>query len=260
MWKWECSQQPKGVIVIIHGAGEHHGRYGWLRKQWQQAGFHIVMGDLPGQGKTRGKRGHIDSFNQYIETVYEWYKEAALCGLPVYLIGHSMGGLISIRTLMEKRMEIHGVILSSPLLKLAEEPPKYKTMASKALHRLLPSVTAPSGLKTHLVTRNEEIREAYLIDELRVTKVSLRWYQEILKAMTLAKRNVSDFPNVPLLLLQAGDDRIVNSEAAKFWFDQLQTSEKWFKEWDGLFHELFNEPERDDVFRYAKTFVELHLT
>lgn len=75
MWKWEVTE-PRGVVVMVHGAGEHHGRYEWLAKKWNEHGFDVIMGDLPGQGKTRGRRGHIQSFGQYLDAVEEWLDAA----------------------------------------------------------------------------------------------------------------------------------------------------------------------------------------
>ncbi|ARK31789.1 alpha/beta hydrolase [Halalkalibacter krulwichiae] len=260
MWKWEVAD-PRGIVVVVHGAGEHHGRYKWLAERWNEHGFDVVMGDLPGQGKTRGKRGHIQSFNQYLDTVCDWVEEARQKGLPIILVGHSMGGLVVIRTLMERNAAlIMAVILSSPCLGLSQPPAKSKDLAAKMIHRIVPTMSQNSGIRSELVTRNEEIRELYLKDELRVTKVSARWYQELTKAMRLAMRYPEKFPNIPLLVLQAGEDHLVDKFEVRTWFDHVSTTEKFYKEWDGLYHEVFNEPEREDVFRYAVGFVNLLVT
>ncbi|WP_017726503.1 alpha/beta hydrolase [Halalkalibacterium ligniniphilum] len=260
MWKWEVAD-PRGSIVVVHGAGEHHGRYQWLAKKWNDIGLNVIMGDLPGQGRTRGKRGHIQSFRQYIDTVLEWLEAAKIDNLPVFLFGHSMGGLVSIRTLVEtKGLSVHGVILSSPCLALYQPPSKGKELATKVLHRVTPTFSQNAGIRTDLATRNEEVREEYLKDELRVTKVSARWYQELTKAMRVSHRYPEKFPDVPLLVLQAGEDYLVDKFAVRDWFNSLSLREKGYKEWDGLYHEIFNEPEREAVFRYASMFVEQHLS
>lgn len=258
MRKWEVAE-ARGVVVMVHGAGEHHGRYEWLAKKWNEHGFEVIMGDLPGQGKSRGRRGHIQSFHYYLDVVEEWLDEARLRKLPIILFGHSMGGLIAIRTLMERDSSmIQCAVLSSPCLGLSQPPPKSKEFATKLVHRITPTLSAKSGIRTEHVTRNEEIREAYLKDELRVKKVSVRWYQELTKAMRLAHRYPEKFPNIPLLVLQAGEDLVVNKFDVLDWFDQLQLTEKYYKEWEGLYHELFNEPEREDVFRRTIGFINFH--
>lgn len=259
MWKWEATE-PKGVIVIVHGAAEHHGRYKWLIEMFRLSGFHVVMGDLPGQGTTtRRKRGHIQSFDEYINEVADWVEAAKTFQLPMFLLGHSMGGLVVIRTLQEKRLPISGVLLSSPCLGLVTYPSKGLDVLSKMLNYVAPAMLFDSGLSVELATRNEEVREMDKNDSLYVTRVSVRWYRELVKAMKLARRNIDKFPDVPLLLMQGGDDKIVDKTAVKQWFDELPISEKVYKEWDSLYHEIFNEPEREDVFLYAKTFFETQL-
>ncbi len=258
MWKWEV-EQPRAVIVIVHGAGEHHGRYKWLAKKWNELGCNVIMGDLPGQGKTRGKRGHIQSFSQYVDTVVSWYNESMKYDVPIFLLGHSMGGLVTIRTVLSTRIHVQGIILSSPCLGLANPPSKSKQLLAKTFHRITPQMLAKSGGDSRYGTRNEEIREAYVKDELRVTKVSLRWYQELQKAIRKSMEEAESFPNIPLLVLQAGEDYIVSKYAVQKWFDSISIQEKTYKEWEGLYHEVFNEPERGDVFLYASQFVNLHL-
>ncbi|MEK4028396.1 MULTISPECIES: alpha/beta hydrolase [Bacillaceae] len=260
MWKWETEQQPKGVIVMIHGAMEHHGRYGWLIEMWRRNGFHVVMGDLPGQGMTsRAKRGHISSFNEYIEEVKDWVQAAYQFDLPLFILGHSMGGLIAIRLLQEMEVETAGVILSSPCLGMNHTPPKVMDILSHGLNSLSPSVKFSSGLTVEMATRNEEVRQADKEDLLYVNKVSVRWYRELLQAIKTADLKTGAVPDVPLLVMQAGDDLIVDKKSVRKWFHRLDLSEMHYKEWPGLYHEIFNEPEREEVFHYAKGFVENRL-
>ena len=259
MWKWEADE-AKGTIVMVHGAAEHHGRYKWLIEMWRSSGYHVVMGDLPGQGTTsRRKRGHIESFDEYINEVIDWIETAKCFRLPIFLLGHSMGGLIAIRVLQEKQLPVNGVVLSSPCLGLVNYPSKGLDLLSKLLNYVMPSFLFDSGLSVEIATRNEEIREMDKNDSLYVTKVSVRWYRELINAIRLAHKNVAKQLDVPLLLMQSGDDKIVDKAVAKQWFDQLPISEKTYKEWGELYHEIFNEPEREQVFLYAKSFVETQL-
>ena len=259
MWQWE-SEDAKGTIVIVHGAAEHHGRYKWLIEMWRSSGYHVVMGDLPGQGiTTRRKRGHIESFDEYINEVTAWIEAARSYYLPIFLIGHSMGGLVVIRALQEKKLPVNGVILSSPCLGLVTSPSKGLDLLSKVLNYVRPSLLFDSGLSVDMATRNEEVREMDKNDSLYVTKVSVRWYRELVHAMCLAHKHIAKQQDVPLLLMQGGDDKIVDKVMAKQWFDQLLISEKTYKEWENLYHEIFNEPEREQVFLYAKSFVETQL-
>ncbi|MGG1398605.1 alpha/beta hydrolase [Bacillus salipaludis] len=256
MWKWEAEGEAKAVIVMVHGAMEHHRRYGWLIEMWRTSGFHVIMADLPGQGMTtRTRRGHIDSFDEYILEVKDWVQAAYRYDLPVFLLGHSMGGLISIRLMQEERMNLAGVILSSPCLGLVQKPSKFLEFLSYGLNFVFPSFRINSGLTVEMATRNLDVREADVNDTLYVTKVSVRWYRELSTAMKLGFLNLEKTHDVPILVMQGGDDKIVNKKAVKDWFNHAPFSEKRFKEWPKLYHEIFNEPEREEVFEYAKDFV-----
>lgn len=260
MWKWETEGEAKAVIVIVHGAMEHHRRYGWLIEMWRTSGFHVIMADLPGQGMTtRSRRGHIDSFDEYIFEVKDWVQAAYRYDLPVFLIGHSMGGLISIRLLQEEKLNIAGVILSSPCLGLVNSPPKYLNAISHLLNIVFPSFRMNSGLTIQMATRNEDVREVDSNDTLYVTKVSIRWYRELVAAMKESFASIGKIQDVPMLVMQGGDDKIVNKMVVKEWFNYVPLSEKRFKEWPKCYHEIFNEPEREEVFEYAKDFVNSQL-
>lgn len=260
MWKWETDGEAKGVIVMVHGAMEHHRRYGWLIEMWRSSGFHVIMGDLPGQGlTTRAGRGHIDSFDDYIFEVKDWVQTAYQFDLPVFLLGHSMGGLITIRLLQEQRLNLAGVILSSPCLGLIQSPSRFIDLISYGLNIFMPKLRMNSGLTVDMATRNLDVREADSNDTLYVTKVSVRWYRELSDAIKLAFTNIDKIQDVPMLAMQGGDDKIVNKVNVKDWFNQVPLSEKRFKEWPKCYHEIFNEPEREEIFEYAKDFVQSQL-
>jgi lysophospholipase len=259
MWTWTTDQDEiKGTIVVVHGANEHHGRYDWVIRQLNDSGFNCVSGDLPGQGTTTRRRGHIDTFDEYIFTIEKWFLEAQKLEGPVYIFGHSMGGLAVIRTLMEKKLDVKAVVLSSPCLGLVHYPSRGKEALSLLLNKLAPGVRLPTNLPEGSATRNEEIRVRDKQDKLIVKKVSVRWYRELTASMKHVFDYYKTFPNVPLLLIQAGDDLIVDKEAVKRWFNGIYLEEKWYKEFPSLYHEVLNEPERENVFEYVKSFLYLH--
>lgn len=256
MWKWEAEGEAKAVIVMVHGAMEHHRRYGWLIEMWRGSGFHVIMGDLPGQGMTtRSRRGHIDSFEEYLVEVKDWIKAAYRYELPVFIFGHSMGGLIAIRLLQEEQFDLAGVILTSPCLGLKHAPSKFLDLLSHVINVVFPSLRMNSGITVDMATRNQDVIEADAGDTLYITKVSVRWYRELVGAIKEAFLSLEDTKDVPMLVMQAGDDKIVNKIPVKDWFNHAPLSEKRFKEWPKFYHEIFNEPERDDIFEYAKDFV-----
>jgi lysophospholipase len=256
MWKWEAEGEAKSVIVMVHGAMEHHRRYDWLIQNWRSAGFHVVMGDLPGQGMTtRSKRGHIHSFDDYLVEVKDWILAAYQFNLPVFLLGHSMGGLIAIRLLQEERLNLAGVILSSPCLGLVTYPSPLLNALSVGLNAVFPTLRMNSGITVEMATRNEDVRQADRGDPLYVTKVSIRWYRELAQAMKLAFTNINNVQETPILVMQASEDKIVDHQVVREWFNKVPLSEKRYKEWPNCYHEIYNEPEREAVFNYGKEFV-----
>ncbi|SFD56399.1 lysophospholipase [Bacillus sp. OV194] len=258
MWKWETKEEAKGVVIMVHGAGEYHGRYEWVIQQFNLAGFHVLMGDLPGQGTTTRRRGHIDSFDEYITAIETWIGEAAHYYLPVFLFGHSMGGLASIRAVTERSFDIKGIILSSPCLGLASQPSKGIDTLSRVLNKVAPSVKFAANIEPVNKTRNEQVLLRDSTDTLLVDRVSVRWYRELVNAMKMAHTHTGRFPNIPLLVIQAGDDRIVDKLAVRDWFNRIELHDKMYKEYPGLYHEVLNEPERDDVFKFIKSYLNLH--
>ncbi|GIN73095.1 phospholipase YtpA [Bacillus sp. J14TS2] len=260
MKKIETEQSAVGVIVIIHGAMEHHGRYWWLIEMWRSEGFHVITGDLPGQGlTTRMHRGHIDSFDEYVNEALDWVQAAKSYELPIFVIGHSMGGLTAIRMLQTTDITVDGLVLSSPCLGLKNYPSIPLNALTVGLNWIAPGLKVNPGLNVNLTTRDEDVKERTLNDGLTITKVSVRWYRELVSAMKLAFAQMSKFPDIPLLVLQGGDDKIVDKLEVFEWFNHVKITEKTYKEWPDCYHEIFNEPEKEQVFLYAKNFIELRL-
>lgn len=261
--KYESQQNaPNGTVVIVHGAGEHYLRYQWVIDELNASGYHVVTGDLPGQGQNEGKSGHIHSFDEYIERITSWLIAAHAYDLPVVLLGHSMGGLASIRTVVsvEKRLLPDMMILSSPCLGLVNKTSRRKNLLANMINPFKPDLYVKSTVRDGTGTRNEEVKTHYATDPLRTRNITVRWYLELLKAMDQAFDEVNRFPELPLLISQGGDDLIVDKEAVYRWFNSLNIRDKSYKEWHGLYHEVLNEPERSDVFLHMMGYITTGLT
>lgn len=261
MWKWEAKGEAKATVVLVHGAGEYHARYEWVIARFQELGYHVIMGDLPGQGTTEGPRGHVTSFQEYIHKVKEWLKKAEHMELPVILFGHSMGGLIAataLRSLSEQeRPDI--AVFSSPCFGLVKQQPLHKRAAVTVLNKLAPQTMFPNGLESGTGTRDPVMRERDAGDKLLIKRVSARWYKELLKAIRKAQAGTAEMPNIPIYVMQGGEDKIVDKHAVKEWFNKLSVDEKHYKEWPGLYHEVINEPEREEVLAHLTGFIATQL-
>ncbi|MBR7555008.1 alpha/beta hydrolase [Allobacillus sp. GCM10007491] len=251
------AKNAKAVVVIVHGAFEHSGRYDWVVEQLVTHGYHVVYGDLPGQGENiPSKRGHIRSFQQYIETVKTWVDQAKTYELPVFLLGHSMGGLISIRFVQTMNTSLDGVILSSPAVGITSGPNKALRAIASLMNPFYPSLRVKTGIQSSAATRNEEFVAQDKDDPLFLRKVSIRWFLEFQKAAEQANKNVNHYKNIPTLMLQSGKDQLVDKDVSIDWFNKINVNEKSIHVYDELYHELLNEPEREEVMREIVQFIE----
>ncbi|MFT9848171.1 alpha/beta hydrolase [Aneurinibacillus sp. REN35] len=243
---WPVDEE-RGSIVIVHGAGEYFVRYHWLVQQLNEAGYSVFGGDLPGLGRTKGRKGHIERFEAYYAAVDTWIERASKRKRPLFLLGHSMGGLIVARYAEAVHPDVDGIILSSPCFGLSRNiSPALEGIAS-ILNRITPAFRLSAGIKAGDVSRDQTVTLRYTEDPHITTKVSVRWYKELQKAMRLAKEEIEDYPDVPTLVMQAGADRIVSPTTTKLWMDSLPISCKRYVEWPDCYHEIFNEPEKNEV-------------
>ncbi|WP_082686350.1 alpha/beta hydrolase [Bacillus coahuilensis] len=253
------TDSPKGVLVLIHGAMEYHGRYKWTIERFREEGYTVVAGDLPGHGtSSRRFRGHIDSFDEYLMEVEDWVGHALQYELPTFLFGHSMGGLVAVRYLQKEKKPIQGVILSSPGLGLLAGPPMSLNLLSYPLNLLSPKMKFKAKIMPGSITRDRDRQDSDLNDSLYLTKVSVRWYRELKSAVGKAFDEIIDFPDLPVLVLQGDDDKLVDKEKVYDWFQALSVSDKHYKSWKKCYHELLSEPEKEQVVTVVKHFLDCH--
>jgi lysophospholipase len=249
---WEPDSEVQAVIVIVHGAGEHIGRYEHVVQWFVEQGVAVVGGDLPGLGRSGGRRGHIDDFAHYVRTVKQWLAEAQkrYRDVPIFVLGHSMGGLIVARLLQESdaaSLPLRGALLSSPCLALKLTVPQWKQRVAAVLDRLAPTFRMPNGIESSSVSRSPEIVESYSVDPLIESRVSVRWFTQLQRAMNLAIADAGTI-NQPIFVLQAGADLLVDPDKSIQFVEKAASSDKNIKVYPGLYHELLNEPERRQVF------------
>jgi lysophospholipase len=254
VWQSWTPATPRGVIAIIHGLAEHSGRYQETAEFLSSNGWAVYACDLRSHGLSpdlpKAGRVHVDRFEDYFKDV------DALIGLasethrdlPLYLLGHSMGGLIAIRYCLEKPAGLAGSVVSSPALGTHPEfkPPLFLKLMVSILSRLTPRLLVASDLDTQAISRDPDVVKAYIDDPLVSQKVSARWYGEIMKSMKKAHKDAASL-RIPMLLMQSGADRLVDPDAPGRWAKATPEGLVEPVVWDGLYHEMFNEPEKDRV-------------
>ncbi|MCC9116476.1 alpha/beta hydrolase [Staphylococcus capitis] len=256
MWKWETENDAKGVVVIAHNILEHTGRYAYVITMLRRNGYHVIMGDLPGQGQTsRANKGQIDDFNTYHENLLEWIKIANEYKIPTFVLGVGLGGLIVLNLLEKAELPIEGVMLLSPMLELRKTGKGRKNKIISNLGKMSKDTRFKVGISSQDLTRNDEIIDETDNDGLMLKKVTYRWYNLIVEKMKETMDHIKDIKPLPALIMYGTEDKILESDAIIELKDKLASNELYFKAWNGLYHEIHNEPERDQVMRYVLTFL-----
>ena len=251
MWKWEAEGQPKAVVVIVHNAYEHHSRYAWFIQKLRSSNFHVVMGDLPGHGEQEGRTIHDEKFKTYVKYVKKLLDIGIADGLPLFIIGHGLGATLTMHVLQNEDIVCAGVVLSSPWLQLNHQPPKY----SNVLTKLSSSMKVKHQIEIELLTRNTELYIEARDDKNYSSIVTAGWYRELQMLMKSVSQYEGRIRNVPVLLHTAGNDKITETDVARAWLLHQKLTEFQFKEWKGLYHDVYQEPERDEVFLYTEAFM-----
>lgn len=256
-WRPEA---PKAILVVAHGLGEHSGRYGNLVNYLVPRGYAVYALDHRGHGRSGGPRGYIDRFGDFVADVERLAGVARLelPGLPLFVLGHSMGGPIALRYAREYPQGLQGVIASSPLLRAKLPVSAGKLFLAGLMSRLQPRYSQHSGLPASALSHDPQVAAAYAADPLVHDLVSARLYTE----MMAAGRSVLAWApemRVPCLLLVSGADALVDPEASKEFFTNLGCEDKALYVYEGFFHEVFNEIERERPLSDLAAWLDAHL-
>jgi len=245
--RWEPDGPARAVVGLVHGLGEHSGRYGHVAARLTDAGYAVCAFDLRGHGRSGGRRGDTrlaDTFgdvDRLLAGAADRYP-----GVPAFLYGHSLGGLVVLAYTLARRPAVAGVVSSAPALETALREQKVKVAAVRLLAPLLPHVTLPSGLDADGISRDPAVVAAYRADPLVHDKASLGFGRDAITAADSALAGAAGFP-VPLLLLHGGADRLTYPAGSRAFAAALGPTTCTLKIYDGLFHELHNEPEQAEV-------------
>jgi acylglycerol lipase len=245
---WEPSERkPKAVICHVHGLGEHSGRYVHVAQAFSNAGYAMLSFDLRGHGHSGGLRGHISSIDDYMQDIDSLFEQARsrYPGLPVFLYGHSIGAVQVLNYCLRQKPDLEGVIATGPSLHTAIEYQTIKVVMAKALGALFPKVTIASGLKPGDLSRDQAVIQAYINDPLVHDRASLGFGKNMLDANRWALEHAAEFP-LPLLLVHGKED-VIAFPSSSIEFAAPLKEKCTLMLWDGLYHEVHNEPEKAEV-------------
>ncbi len=249
-------ENPRAVIALVHGQGEHIGRYEHVAKWYNQRGIAVLGYDHQGYGRSEGKRGHaknlqvlLDDIGLLLQKTRQMYPKT-----PLFLYGHSMGGGLVLNFVTHYEPEISGVIATGPWIRLAFEAPAFKVVAGRFLRRFMPTLTLPTGLAAHFISHDEAVVKAYKSDPLVHNKLSAAGGIALLDSAKWLDKWAGTF-KVPVLLQHGGGDKITSAPATRRFFERVKGNVR-YHEWPGLYHEIHNEKEQDAVFAYTLNWLE----
>jgi alpha-beta hydrolase superfamily lysophospholipase len=257
-WQSWHPAEPRALVVIVHGLAEHSGRYQTVARSFADAGLATYALDHRGHGKSPGLRVHVDSFDELRADVRAVLAlaRAEHPALPLFLLGHSQGGLVAATLALREPEGLAGLVLSSPLLGIAERsrPSPLRAAVGRVLASLFPRTLFRSDVDPTLLSRDPAVGVAYAADPLVSHAVSAGWYRALRQALTEAHDRAPSL-RVPTLVLYAGADALVDPEATARWVALAPQALVQAFRYEGLYHEILNAPERARVERHIEAWI-----
>lgn len=261
-------KKPKASMLVVHGVGEHCGRYSEFTEYLNRMHVDVHLLDLRGHGRSDGVRGHVDDFSYYYGDLEAWLGHLEKSGglnteMPCFLFGHSLGGLIATGFLAQYKrgplsVDIKGLILSNPAFGIYMNPLRVlEKQIAKKLPVFLRGIQVPSGIDPALLSHDETVVEAYKNDPLVHTWVTPGLFASMLRAMKGLPKTLASI-RVPVLFLLSGKDKIVNVEAAERYAQRLEAAHAGnvtVRHFHGFFHEIFNEVKRERAYLELKKWI-----
>jgi alpha-beta hydrolase superfamily lysophospholipase len=255
---WEPETPPKAVVCLVHGLGEHSGRYGHVADYLNAAGYAVLSFDLRGHGKTIGPRGVVKSFEDFLVDIDRLLVEAEkrYPEKPRFLYGHSLGGLLVLNYVLKRQPNVTGVVVTSPGLRSSVQTQKAKMLVANVMGSLLPNMDIANGLELQALSRDPEVIRRYQADPLVHDRASLAMAKNSIGEIPWTFAHASEFTS-PLLLMHGTADRITFCSGSQDF--AAQAKDCTLKLWEGMYHELHNEPEKEQVLAYLLGWLDSHL-
>ncbi len=254
--------ETRAVLLVVHGLAEHSGRYLHVLDRFANAGFDCWAHDYRGHGQSPGPRVHVGQFDEFLTDLAAARRMVgeARQGVPFFLVGHSQGGLIVLREALTRPQGLEGIVVSSPFLGMHPDaaPPAALHMVANIVSTFAPKLMFSKIAEPSALSRDPKVPEAYMADPLVSTTVSARWFTSVLRAQADTQARASTL-SVPALIMQSGDDRLTDPAATRSWVADAPSDLVDYVEWEGLYHEMFNEPEKEMVFERVESWLQKRL-
>lgn len=254
---WLPDGEPRAVVMLVHGLGEHSGRYGHVAGRLISAGYAVHGLDHRGHGKSEGKRVFVKSYDEFMADLIQFrgHVESEHPGLPLIVLGHSMGGNLAVGHVLDHHDGVAGLALSGPALAVSDALSPMQIKIFKLIAKVAPGVR-PEGLDSSAISRDQAVVDSYRADPLVYTgKMSAGIGAALINAM---ERFPDRYPSLklPLLIMHGTDDRLADISGSKTLEAGAVNADVTTHYYDGLYHEIFNEPEQGQVLDDLVTWID----
>ncbi|MBN1658870.1 MAG: lysophospholipase [Anaerolineae bacterium] len=257
--RWRPEGRPRAVLPVVHGFGEHSGRYRNVVNWFVPRGYAVYSFDLRGMGRSPGVRGHVESFAEYrsdVRAFLDLVKEAEP-DRPRFLLGHSQGGLIALNYVLHDPSDLDGIIASAPAVGALPVSPVL-VLVARSLSRIWPQLKMATGLDVKALSRDPEVVRAYVDDPLVHNLATPRLGTEMMAAIRWTQEHAADLA-LPLLIVHGTGDRICPCDASGEFFDKVTWGDKERQTYEGYYHEVFNDVGKEMVLADVEVWLDRHL-
>lgn len=255
---WRPDSAPRGVVVIVHGFNSHSGQYGWVAEQFVASGLAVYALDLRGRGKSDGERFYVQHFADYVSDVAKMVQiaKAREPGLPVFLLGHSAGGVVSCIYTLENQPELTGLICESFAHQVPA--PDFVLAVLKGLSHIAPHAHVLK-LKNEDFSRDPKVVAAMNADPL--IEHETQPTQTVAEMVRADERLKAEFPKItlPVLILHGTEDKATRPSGSQLFFDRAGSADKTLKLYEGHFHDLLADVDKEIVVADIKGWIDAHL-
>jgi len=244
---WAPQGEPKAVVCLLHGLGEHCSRYDHVARALNQAGYAMLAFDLRGHGRSGGPRGHAPSADAFLEDIDHLFVQAEkrYPGKPRFLYGHSLGGILALYYCLRRKQDISGLVSTGAGLRSPLMEQKLKVAFANTMAAILPTMTLATGLNTEHLSREPQVAQDYRNDPLVHYKASLAMASSTIRAAQWTMEHAREL-TCPLLLMHGSADQLTYPSGSQE-FSRRVSGSCSLRLWDGLYHEIHNEPEKEQV-------------
>jgi alpha-beta hydrolase superfamily lysophospholipase len=256
---WLPDNEPKAILLVVHGLGDHCGRYLNLVNPLLLRGYGIYAFDMRGHGKSEGLGGYVERFSHFVDDLDFFHR--LVRGLhpkaKIFIFGHSAGGTVATAYTIFRRQDFDGLILSGALLSPPDDVPALTIFAARVLSLILPK----AGLyyiNAEGISQDKNVVKAYQTDPLVYQgKVRARLGIEVIKTMAMIQRRKSDI-RLPILILHGSTDKLSDFRNSELLFQEANSADKTLKVYPGFYHEIINEPGRRQVLDDIEDWLKAH--